>query len=167
MLKIVSTIAFIAWRIFGKRGLLHSCNEVSFLDAYWLALKNVQSTADFMFDAALDIFCQALMLRMTSKVFDNIEEPSENELKLVALAAGGNRRRINFFNGKKSIGIRLHISGRTLKKGGYYYCSLCSEHCDSKGPDGKNWRGHRSVITCQLCSANLCVRVHKGLRKSC
>lgn len=167
VLKTVAINAFIAWRVFERRDLLQSTSEFRSLDAYRNNLNKVQSTADFMLDAALDLLYNAQTWGMTNVETEEHRILPEEQRALVALAAGRKRRRLDFFNSDKGVRLRLHVPGHVPKQGAYFYCALCGQHRDLKGPDGKNWRGHRTVISCQICSVNLCVRIYKGLRKTC
>lgn len=136
------------------------------LESYRNALNKVQSTADLMIDAALDLLSHAQAVNSA----DNPQEKSmdavgvEEKRALIVLAAGRKRRRISFFNSDKVPKLRLSVTGHIPSKGSHLYCVLCGRNTES---DRKGWRGHRTNIRCNICSVNLCFQVYTGLRKSC
>lgn len=168
VLKTVSLNAFFAWRIFERRDLLLTMEDFKNLECFRNAVNKVQSTADFMLDAALEILAHASALcpERSGEHETAVMNPQERRA-LVTLAAGRKRRRLEFFNSDRGVTLRLNVPGHTPRQGKYQYCALCGQHRDLKGSNGKVWRGHRTTYSCQLCSVNLCVRVYSGLRKSC
>lgn len=58
-LKTVAINGFSAWRIYERRDILESDLAFKSIESWINALKKVQSTADFMIDAALDLLIHA------------------------------------------------------------------------------------------------------------
>lgn len=87
----------------------------------------------------------------------------EESKRLISLAHGRKRNRLEFFNGTEGVVLRLSVRGHIPKQGPLTWCALCGQNKDN---DAK-FRGHRSTYSCQLCSVFLCMRIYPGLRKSC
>lgn len=66
VLKTMAINAFIAWKVTERRDLLQSNNKFRSFDAYRNNLNKMQSTANFMLDAALDRLYNAQTWGMTT-----------------------------------------------------------------------------------------------------
>lgn len=168
VLKSLSINAFLAWRIFERRDLVNTSATFKSLDNYRCALNRVQSTSDFMVDASLELLSHAKSIHCNT-----LAGPSDHDItvadgnKLMQKARGTKRRRLEFFNSEDGISLRLKAEGHIPVHGLKRYCVLCGQNKQSKGTNGKVWRGHRTTICCQVCSVNVCARIYRGLRKSC
>lgn len=166
VLKTVCVNAFLAWRIFERRDLLQRVEDFKSLDSFRNALNKVQSTADFMIDASLDLLSHAKTLGAEEELMEPLEEVvgTEERRALISMAANRKRKRLKIFNSDKGVKLRLSVSGHVPTNSENHYCVLCGQNT---GVQGKGWRGHRSSISCSICTVHLCVRVHTSLRKSC
>ena len=87
---------------------------------------------------------------------------SDEASRLIASAASRKNKRLSFLNSTDRIKLRMSVYGHLPQRAHSRYCTLCGQNARGKG-----WRGHRSNISCSLCSVHLCLSVHPGLRKSC
>lgn len=169
LIKTVCVNAFISWRLHERRDLLESADKYKSLDGFRHMVNKVQSTADFMFDAAMDLLIHANSLLSIPCTEDpNIETDvalnSSEQQALVQQAAKRKHNRLQFFNSPDGTTLRINVTGHAPRQGAYRYCALCGQNT---GEDGKGWRGHRSIYSCSICSVSLCIKIHKGLLKSC
>lgn len=102
VLKIVAVNSFIAWRIFERREIQQSQFEVKCSDTYRKSLNKVSSTADFMFDAALDLLLRGRSdQHSTSEMEFSITFPDRGQRESIHLASNRKRSQIEFLNSPK------------------------------------------------------------------
>lgn len=130
-------------------------------------MNKVQTTADFMIDAAIDLLTHAELLEKGTpgKEITTATVPLDRKRKLITTAAHRKKRRLLFFNSTDGVELRLSVTNHVPNQGrSAMYCALCGQNGNR---EGTGWRGHRTTYSCTLCSVPLCVRVYPGLRKSC
>ncbi|PXF49372.1 hypothetical protein BWQ96_00946 [Gracilariopsis chorda] len=84
----------------------------------------------------------------------------EELIRLVSVENNHKNKRMAFFNNTDGLVLRLVVQGHEPQLGKSLYYSLCGQNHEEK-------RCHRSSYNCTICVVNLCLRVHRGLRKMC
>lgn len=160
ILKTVSVNALIAWRINYSRSVLQDFQMFKSLPAFTNTMNFVESTANFTFN----VFVRLIKFTSESESPSLTAAPSlndtENEYELLQRAVARKRLRLPFFNSEGGRKIRLQLGVLSSQSGPKAYCALCGQKHTFKGHDQKPRTGHRSSISCKVCSGSLCVRVH-------
>lgn len=147
---------FLAWRIFERRDLLRDVEALKCLDSFTNAANDVQETANFMINAALDLPAEGRTPQLDeSETSSNDEVHLDEYCKLAMCAALGKRRRLEFLSCIDCLVLQLRVPGRWLTVASNCNCAVDGQHKDWKRPYRKSWRVPRSPQACSSCSISL------------
>jgi hypothetical protein len=148
----------------------HNKDNFQILDNYRKCRNSVQSLADFIFDASMELVARADVIEIdVERALDGNERgdglsdmPLEEVERIRTAVIFWKKFRLPVFNTEDGIKLRLRAKVHETKNVSYErHCALCG----NTRPES-NWRGHRSSFSCTLCDVHLRIRLHQGFEKT-